>query len=455
MATTPGLWVLLEGSTSKMPDSIFTGARYMSALMPSGRRIPIAKEQIVVPETIDRNASAKEIYILASEANIDAYSSLQQNGVLKEEAAKIVQYGHRGGGLMFLPLETLIHFSKEIMKNNQMPSEAKEIIRQLEDFAHINGMGTIYEARLASPRIGCPNPNIFHSRKNYAQELLDCNFDNVKRKPAIVESTCLSSDEREKRIKEYLTRRIDVFSTADSAEFGWSNSLRELEELVNDFNDTVRVTMVTNTPWRVWGEVKRHRTLNQTTESVYYAIERATSTLADNPEKLVEVFSLPKEVAENPANLNIWTKRINDSLSTYHSMVEMGVPRSDAVYVIPRGLKFGVVKVFDMYNLTGGYMSLRLCDTAEAEMLKITRDERHRLKNDSHLSDGIKSLLDAKCIYTGFCPEGKRWEKCGLVKKVIHGYDEITHQAAESHLRMEISDAIDDATAGINRRFCV
>ena len=52
LATTPAIWFAIKGNASKMVDSMFTGAVYESALMPSGRRIPIAKDQIVVPRGI-------------------------------------------------------------------------------------------------------------------------------------------------------------------------------------------------------------------------------------------------------------------------------------------------------------------------------------------------------------------------------------------------------------------
>ena len=52
MATTPGFWFIIQGTSSKLVDSIFTGARFSSSLMPSGRRVPISKENIVIPKGI-------------------------------------------------------------------------------------------------------------------------------------------------------------------------------------------------------------------------------------------------------------------------------------------------------------------------------------------------------------------------------------------------------------------
>ncbi len=116
LATTPGVWFAIKGNASKMVDSMFTGAVYESALMPSGRRIPIAKDQIVVPRGIfERGGEASNLYMRTSEANIDAYEKLMAEGVPKEEAAKIVQYGHRGVDLLPCLLKQLFHL-QEISK---------------------------------------------------------------------------------------------------------------------------------------------------------------------------------------------------------------------------------------------------------------------------------------------------------------------------------------------------
>ena len=79
MATTPGFWLYLEGNSSKMVDSMFTGAKFASSLMPSGRRIPIENSQIVVPKGIaEKGNELTNLYLQASEKNIHAYEHLQK-----------------------------------------------------------------------------------------------------------------------------------------------------------------------------------------------------------------------------------------------------------------------------------------------------------------------------------------------------------------------------------------
>ena len=104
MTTSVNLWFSVEGDCSKHPDAIFTGAPHLSALMGSSRRVPITQESVIIPKSIVGNPQARNLYVEQSEANIAAYEQLIENGVPKQEAAKIVQYGHRGSGFFDMPL---------------------------------------------------------------------------------------------------------------------------------------------------------------------------------------------------------------------------------------------------------------------------------------------------------------------------------------------------------------
>ncbi len=431
MSTTPGFWMYLEGNCSKMVDSIFTGARFSSSLMPSGRRIPVTKEQIVIPQSIVNTRFEKD-YMRISKANIELYEQLQLKKVPKEEAAKIVQYGHRGGGFAFMPLETLISVARNIKEDGSLvPREARKIVSQLEDFIYSHGMGITYEARTNAPRTGCPNPNIFHKRKNLAQELIEQNYEGVLENPVLISVTDIDTmlGERNIKIADYLTKREKLFSTQEGVEANWKNMLRELELIVEDYNDSISVKTISSSPWRVWGEVKRHRTLGQTTESVYNAINRAinvvnnTSAVFGNSIRFNEVVSIPPQIEENKELLTSWINAFSNSVKTYERMIGEGVKESDAIMIIPRGLKLGIAKTYDFYNLTAGYMSLRLCNTAEPEMRRTTEQEKELIINSNKISSEIKQLISPKCNYVGFCPD----RYCGKVNLVSPFYTKEIH----------------------------
>ncbi|MFH1310881.1 MAG: FAD-dependent thymidylate synthase [Nanoarchaeota archaeon] len=441
MATTPGLWIFLEGTCSKLVDSIFTGAKFGSSLMPSGRRVPIDISQIVIPKGIrEKGEKAEKIYLETSERNIRTYEEVQKRGVSKQEASKIVQYGHRGGGFMFMPLETFIYFSKLIEEDpNAMPREGKEIISQIEEKMNSMGMDITYCARKEAPRTGVVNPNIFHFRKNLAEELRK----NYSSSPAIINCNIILSKERAKRIIEYLKNRNEILRDSELIKKNWKYLLVELDQIVRDFNDSVSVVTSTLTPWRVWGEVKRHRTLPQTAESVYHATSKAIKEIKENgndPDIFKNIVSIPSGLTQDSEAFLNWTESFKNSLESYNTLLEMGVPKSDAIAVIPRGLKLGVIKRFDFYNLTLGYMSLRLCETAEPEMRKITEQERRLIKNSPAMPEIIGNLIDEKCIYTGFCPEKNFCNRIEIAPGLV--YSEEIHKEFKEKRKEEIKSKL-------------
>ncbi len=440
MATTPGFWAFLEGDSSKFVDSIFTTAVFGSSLMPSGRRVPVTKEAIVIPKTIaEKGEELTNLYLKQSERNIEAYEFLQTKGVPKEEAAKIVQYGHKGGGFMFMPLETLIHFSKLAERDPEaMPEEGKEVISQLENFVREHGMRTIYEARKQAPRTGCVHPNIFRDvrgvDKNYAEEILESdrwkNFEQLY-SPQLISSEIEKSPEFERRLKNYFEKRNEIFLNPSLIQEGWKGILGDLEEIVGDFNTTVNIKIASNIPWRVWGEVKRHRTLSQDTESIYHAVNRAKNLAFDediageNPDYWRSVLSIPSSIEKNKDNFELWTREFSNSLNVYQKLIDSGVKESEAIAIIPRGIKMMNVKNYDLYNLTTGYMSLRLCGTAEAEMREITEKESKIVKSVLPYPD----LISPKCHYTGFCPElSYQGKNCMKINQRLRNYNEEMHK---------------------------
>lgn len=454
MATTPGFWAFIEGNSSKLVDSVFTTAKFGSSLMPSGRRVPITKEAIVVPKGIaEKGKEFIDLYIKQSEKNIQAYFDLQERGVPKQEASKIVQYGHDGGGFMFMPLETLIHFSKLAERDpDVMPQEGHEIISQLEDFVKENGAGVIYHARKNAPRTGSPHPNIFHNRKNET-----FNYRNLSgSEPTIVSVTNIDDDQRDLEIRRYLDARDKTFTSLDWIKDGWRNNLGDLENLVEDFNDTINVKTFAKIPWRVWGEVKRHRTMPQTAESIYQAIDKnvqqfARSKINPNPNLIKDkdfmenLVSLPPSIKKDDVNYNMWIKNFIDSIKLYDQFVHAGVKHSDAIAIIPRGIKLGVVKNFDFYNLTTGYMSLRLCGTAEPEMKKITELEKKAIMENVSIGEEVKSLIGPKCHTVGFCPEmNYQGKTCKKVNQIIGNYDENIHKDLQTNRIKYITNQIDN-----------
>ena len=257
--------------------------------------------------------------------------------------------------------------------------------------------------------------------------------------PILLSSSSVHSSERDLRISEFLSSRERIFANADRTSFEWGSVLRELDELVQDFDPSVQITTGTNTPWRVWGEVKRHRTMPQVVEGVYHAAKRALNLIDPqevyDSQKMRQVVSIPPGLESNPEHFRLWMHRFVDSLLTYDGLVQMGVPKADAAAVIPRGLKLGVVKQYGLYNLTTGYMSLRLCNSAEPEMRATTEAERDLIFRSGNLPGLVEELMVPKCGYSGFCPEKKT---CASILEFDPGYNGVKHKRFNDLLKQDI-----------------
>ena len=156
----------------------------------------------------------------------------------------------------------------------------------------------------------------------------------------------MTSEERTKRIQEYFKHKEEMLKDVSH---NWKENLGELEGIVDDFNDSVRAEIIESISWRVWGEVKRHRTLNQTAESIYNAVDRAAewiereelfylpelhleeSQVKLNSSLLKRVMSVPESVISDENNFLIWSDSFYNSISAYNKLVKSGVKKSDAI----------------------------------------------------------------------------------------------------------------------------
>ncbi|MBU0893951.1 MAG: FAD-dependent thymidylate synthase [Nanoarchaeota archaeon] len=437
MATTPVVWFDIMNS-SKLIDSIFTGARFGSFLMPSSRRVPITKENIVIPRGVkEKGRRAEKIYVESAENNVETYEKVQNNNVETQDASKIVHYGHAGGGRLQMPLDTIIYF-KNLMDNdfdNAIPREGKEIISQLDSWIRDgSGMENIYVGKLRAPRTSCVNPNIFTFRRNRAEKLKEKLGIGIE--PMILNKNIEKDNETIYRMQQWLDYRKEIFSDSDRLKNEGKKLLDKLDEIIVDNNGLINFEMGVKIPWRVWGEVKRHRTMPQTTESVYNAMDKTLEVVHNfelhkrnvDVEVILDAYlpiiDIPIPVQRNEDNLELWINAWDKSALAYQKLVEMGVEKSDAIMIVPRALLLANIKTYDLYNATTGYGSLRKCSSVENKMKEITRKELELIKESVDYKIGC--LLEPKCEYIGYCPE---INTCGnITQKFLPSYTKEFHK---------------------------
>jgi len=443
MSTSAGIWALFNG-TSKYVDSLFTGAIFSSSLMPSSRRIPVNLENIVAPDSIiNADEETKKIYEEASKNNISFYMEIENKEIPREEAAKITQYGIAGGGFIFLPLETILSAKNDfIAQGKWTPKEANDIIKVIEDkIRDEDKMNNLYQFRQEAARYTYPHVNIFTNPRNnsHIKDLQKKNGFPVK--PLVKIKYIEDLTNLREELDNLSKLKEEITSSPENVKQRWKELLREKNRIISTYKNVLSISSLQNPSWRVWGEIKRHRTLQQEVESVYNAIDRSYERMSKfkgnldklNDQDIKEIdsfFMIPKSFlkGENKNLLEKYVKLFSESLDAYKRLVSRGIPEGDAASVIPRGIRLTVDKRFDLYNILEGYIPLRTCNTAESEMRENTENEVKEI--NKLLPKYITKHIGPKCASVGFCLEPKT---CGKIQDYINfEYDKDTHSLLSS-----------------------
>jgi thymidylate synthase ThyX len=115
-----------------------------------------------------------------------------------------------------------------------------------------------------------------------------------------------------------------------------------------------------------------------------------------------------------------------EALAFYKKMVDGGVEKRDAIYVIPHAINLGIVMLLDGYHIFDpfGFVGIRTCSTTDHEVTAIANAIANKVaKEAAREVPGVENLIGPKCKL-GYCPER---EFCGLVKKFVKDYDEKMH----------------------------
>ena len=446
IATTPSLCLNYEGS--KFLDSALTGIIFSSSLVSSGRRTETTEKDIVFPNRIFSNKKAKKIYEDISERIIKFFNFLLSQGIQKDEASKILQYGIYGTGIIQLPIETIVGLKREwIGEKEWMPEEIGLLLKKIEKEAKKLGIDLLYATREAAPRNIYPYPNIFKNpqKSNLVRELR-------KTEKLIDGSKLISIDASipqilEKKLANLEKKRKATFSSLKQIKKEWLTLLALLQEILRDYNLALKIKVLSSIPWRVWGEKKRHRTCFQIIESIYYCIERAAKKFKKFKKQIKqkkitkaalkeieEAFSIPPSIKQNREFLSEYLSVALSAFEGYQSLIDLKIKPGEAIFLIPRAVKIDILQEYDLYNLLTGYYPLRICPTAEEEMRRNSLREVAQIKNTlSKKGLGfLNKFIGPKCQIVGFCPEEK---SCPMILNSVKNYNEKFHQEMKAELK--------------------
>lgn len=446
IATTPALCLTYEGS--KFLDSALTGIIFSSSLVSSGRRTETNEKDIVFPDRIFRYRKTRKIYQEISEKIIRFFNFLLSKGIQKDEASKILQYGIYGTGIIHLPLESIIGLKREYLAEKEwMPEEIWLLLKKIEKKTKKLGLDWIYTTREIAPRNIYPYPNIFKNptNSNLVRELRGKG--KLSEGTKLISMDILITPGLKKKINELEKITQKTLSSFKKIKRNWFSLLALRQKIFRDYNESLRFRVLSTIPWRIWGEKKRHRTVPQIIESIYYCIERAAkkftrfknqikrNKIDDKLIKEIEkIFSIPPSIKKNPEFLSEYLLTALRSFEGYKNLIKLGIKPREAIFLIPRGVKIDILQEYDLYNLLTGYYPLRLCQTVEEELRRNTTKEVVQIKKAlAEKGHGwLNKFIGPKCEMIGFCPEEMN---CGVIKKLVPKYSQNFHLEMKEDLK--------------------
>ncbi len=398
LTTSVNFYFWIEGS--RISDFYFSSFPFGSYLVFSSRRIEIGPESMIIPDSI-AESQFKDEYEKVCKTLIDLYNKVKEKKGI-DYARRILPIGFVSRLFFNLPLQVVLGIIKEAREDNQrksptMPKEIVEIANSLEDCIR-SRTNYLADASLKLPYdTNFPHPDLFKG---------DIEFKTP-------ETKILSKDEKLEKIlaetKEKLTALKDSNNITKSAEI-W-------KEFVEKIQNKILVEANIISSLSAWNDIKRHRSVRQKVESIYHAADRCIKK-SDNWND--DYFYMPP--VENEELKGQIIAAYKEALRLYEKMVNKGIEKRDAIYIIPHAINLGIHMFLDGYHIFDpfGFLGIRTCTTTDHEVTKIANRIMNELRKELPV---ISDFVGPKCKL-GYCPERNF---CGLIKRFVKDYDEKLH----------------------------
>jgi thymidylate synthase ThyX len=398
LTTSVNYYFWIEGS--RIIDFYFSSFPFGSYLVFSSRRIEIGPENLVIPDSIE-NSRFKNEYEEICKRMVDLYHRIEEETNSKDQARRMLPIGFVSKLFFNLPLQAILGIIKEVKEDEKrkdpvLPKEIWEIVKLLEQNIKTNTSYLADALLNLTYNTNYPHPNLFNSdtdfQKPYTKILLkDENFGELLND--VKNNLRIKTENPKDRIKE---------------------SSRVWKEFVENIQDKILLEAKITGSLSIWNDIKRHRSVRQKVESIYHAAERCLKNWDESNFYMPQVKNseLREEIID----------AYKEALEFYKKMVENGIEKRDAIYVIPHGINLGIRMFLDGYHIFDpfGFIGIRACTTTDHEIVamvnKIINDLKRDLPETEH-------LLGPKCKL-GFCPERNF---CGVVKQFVRDYDENLH----------------------------
>ena len=139
-------------------------------------------------------------------------------------------------------------------------------------------------------------------------------------------------------------------------------------------------------------QLVRHRIASYTQQSQRYVTY-------DTFEKYVT----PPSIEENSEAKRIFNEALKKISETYHKLLEMGIPKEDARFILPNAAKTNIIVTMNARELRH-FFNLRCCRRSQWEIRQVAIE---MLKQAKNAAPSLFENAGPSCVELGYCPEGK------------------------------------------------
>jgi thymidylate synthase (FAD) len=139
-------------------------------------------------------------------------------------------------------------------------------------------------------------------------------------------------------------------------------------------------------------QLVRHRIASYTQQSQRYV---AYDTL--------EKFVTPPYIANNAEAKKIFDNTLEKISEAYKKLLDMGIPKEDARFILPNAAKTNIVVTMNARELRH-FFNLRCCNRAQWEIREVAIE---MLKQAKKAAPILFENAGPTCVELGYCPEGK------------------------------------------------
>lgn len=141
---------------------------------------------------------------------------------------------------------------------------------------------------------------------------------------------------------------------------------------------------------------------------------------------------VPPTIQKNPVALRVFTGLMDKISEALGELVELGIPKEDARFVLPNATETSLVVTMNLRSLKN-FFNERCCSNAQWEIRSVANEMLRQLRERSPLFNHF----GPKCLNNGFCKENKkRW--CGRaphIEDVMRNHKEMESLRKENEAK--------------------